>query len=150
MLSTLVAITLQLSVMSNMKEKFSALDLVVRGVITSSYGFRSDPINKKASFHSGIDIAAPLGRAIRSVGSGRVIFSGPYKGYGILVSVEHSSGLTSHYAHCWGTKVKVGDVIKKGALLGFVGVSGKTTGAHLHFEIRYKGAPVNPLWLNVS
>jgi murein DD-endopeptidase MepM/ murein hydrolase activator NlpD len=120
---------------------------VESGRVTSSYGRRIDPFNKKSRFHEGLDIAAPYGSVIRPVAPGIVVFTGRYEGFGNLVVVKHGNDLTSHYAHCWGVKVKVGQLVTKATPLGFVGSSGRATGPHLHLEVRFKGASVDPLWI---
>ena len=120
---------------------------VRRGVISSAFGLRKDPFNNQDRFHAGIDIAARAGSKIFPLQPGRVSFSGPYKGFGNLVVIQHGEDITTHYAHLWGTKVKVGEFVNKDSVLGFVGNSGRSTGAHLHFEIRYRGIPVNPAWI---
>lgn len=112
--------------------------------ISSEYGVRADPVHGKYRFHEGIDIAAPAGSPVLAVASGQVIFSGSYAGYGQVVAVRHSEKVTTLYAHCWATKVSVGDIVKAGAVLGFVGESGRATGPHLHFEVRVRGKSINP------
>jgi murein DD-endopeptidase MepM/ murein hydrolase activator NlpD len=120
---------------------------VREGIVTSNYGSRSDPFSLVRKFHSGIDIAAPAGSKIWPIALGRVSFSGKYEGFGNLVVVQHGEGISTHYAHCWAVRVKVGDLVSKETVLGFVGQSGRATGPHVHFEVRYKGEAVNPMWL---
>jgi len=121
------------------------------GLVTSGYGHRIDPLSRdKTRFHEGIDIAAPYGSHIQPIASGIVVFTGSYVGFGKLVVIKHGKDLTSHYAHCWGVKVKVGELVTKDTLLGFIGSSGRATGPHLHLEVRLKGVSVNPLWALTS
>jgi murein DD-endopeptidase MepM/ murein hydrolase activator NlpD len=120
---------------------------VENGRVTSTYGHRTDPFHKAGRFHEGLDIAAPYGSTIRPVAPGLVVFTGSYEGFGNLVVVRHGNDLTSHYAHCWGVKVKVGQLVTKENALGFVGSSGRATGPHLHLEVRFKGVSVNPTWI---
>lgn len=121
----------------------------VPGRITSPFGTRIHPIFKRKIFHSGVDIGAPYGTPIKAANSGRVIFVGWYNGYGKVVIIDHGTieGLptTTLYAHMSTTLVKQGARIAKGTVIGKVGTTGYSTGPHLHFEVRQKGTPVNPL-----
>ena len=114
------------------------------GRITSEYGIRADPFHGSKRFHEGIDIAAPHGSTIQAIGSGQVIFSGVHQGYGKVVAVKHAGDITTLYAHCWALRVKVGDLVEHGTVLGFVGDSGRATGPHLHLEVRVGGTSVDP------
>lgn len=121
----------------------------VPGRITSPYGSRMHPIFKRRIFHSGVDIGAPYGTPIRAANSGRVIFVGWYSGYGKVVIIDHGkiNGVptTTLYAHMSVTIAKQGTNIAKGSIIGKVGTTGYSTGPHLHFEVRQKGNPTNPL-----
>lgn len=121
------------------------LSLPVNGEITSKFGLRIDPIDGKKRHHNGIDIAAPEGTNINPVLPGKVIYSGYSKGYGNCVIVEHEDGIQTIYAHNSKNLVKVGDTVSKETVIALSGSTGRTTGPHLHFEIRKEGKPVNPL-----
>lgn len=111
---------------------------------SSDYGVRRHPIRRTRQHHDGVDLAAPKGALIRSIAAGRVVYADPFGGYGNLVVVSHPSGLTSHYGHCDTLKVRVGQVVQPGDVLATVGSTGRSTGPHLHFEIRRKGTPIHP------
>lgn len=119
----------------------------VSGRINSGFGWRRDPFSGRRSFHTGIDISAPKGRTVRAAASGRVVHAGWMGGYGRTVVIDHGNGYTSLYAHCDAILVRRGQRVSSGGAIGRVGSSGRTTGPHLHFEIRSKGSPVNPLKL---
>lgn len=121
----------------------------VPGRITSPYGSRMHPIFKRKIFHSGVDIGAPYGTSVKAANSGRVIFVGWYSGYGRVVIINHGNingvPTTTLYAHLSAATVAQGANVAKGAIIGKVGTTGYSTGPHLHFEVRQKGNPVNPL-----
>ena len=95
--------------------------------------------------HSGLDFRVPSGRKVRSAGQGTVVAAGWNGGYGRMVEIDHGDGLTTRYAHMSKILVKEGDVVERGAVVGKVGSSGRSTGAHLHYEIRRNGTAINPL-----
>ena len=95
--------------------------------------------------HAGMDFRVPYGAPIRASGSGKVVKAGWHGGYGRLVEVEHEGGLTTRYAHMSKISVKVGDEVQRGTIVGKVGSSGRSTGPHLHYEIRRKGTAIDPL-----
>jgi murein DD-endopeptidase MepM/ murein hydrolase activator NlpD len=111
----------------------------------SGWGWRIDPIYKVKKFHEGMDFAAPEGTEIYSTGDGvvkRMISS--HGGYGNHLEIDHGFGYSTLYAHMEKFNVKVGQKLKRGDVIGFVGNSGKSTGPHLHYEVRIKNRPVNP------
>jgi murein DD-endopeptidase MepM/ murein hydrolase activator NlpD len=133
--------------LEKMTKKFREPDVspvVARGVIVSEFGPRKDPFNGEKSFHHGVDIAAPVGSPIKAATAGKVIFSGWAQGYGNLVEVEHGDGIATRYAHNSVNLVAVGDEVMAGQSIALVGRSGRATGAHLHFEVRRHGQPVDP------
>jgi murein DD-endopeptidase MepM/ murein hydrolase activator NlpD len=117
---------------------------VTGGYYSSNYGYRLDPITGHSEFHTGVDIVAGIGTKVVAAAGGVVSYSGTMLEYGNVVDVDHDNGLTSRYAHLSKRLVKVGDVVMKGQLIALVGNTGRTTGPHLHFEVREKGIPLNP------
>lgn len=117
----------------------------VEGWLSSSYGYRKDPMGGKGkSFHEGLDLAAWHESPVRSPTAGEVIFSGRKVGYGKVVKVRHEYGYTTLYGHLAKRTVQRGDKVRKGTLIGRVGSSGHSTGSHLHYEVRVNGETVNP------
>jgi murein DD-endopeptidase MepM/ murein hydrolase activator NlpD len=114
------------------------------GPVTSGYGYRTHPIYNYRRLHAGIDIGAPTGQAIVAVLSGRVVSAGPMGSYGNLVVIDHGDGLTTAYAHQSRVAVGAGQQVGRGAVIGYVGSTGASTGPHLHFETRVNGEPVDP------
>jgi len=113
--------------------------------ITSRYGPRIDPVYGGSGFHHGLDIAAALGTPVVAAADGRVAYAGWCGGYGIAVFIWHENGMETRYAHLSGTAVRQGAVVKAGDIIGYVGSTGKSTGPHLHFEVRVGGKAVNPI-----
>jgi murein DD-endopeptidase MepM/ murein hydrolase activator NlpD len=117
---------------------------VAQGYYSSNYGYRIDPISGKSALHTGVDIIATPGTPVVSAAGGVVSIVAFHPEYGNIVDIDHDNGLTSRYAHLLKSTVKVGDVVMKGQLIAQVGNTGRTTGPHLHFEVREKGVPLNP------
>ena len=113
--------------------------------VSSPFGYRIHPVLGVKKLHTGIDIPAPTGTPAVAVASGTVIYSGVQGSYGNTVMIRHDNGLVSLYAHNSSLVVKVGDKVKKGQVVTKIGTSGRSTGPHLHFEIRVNGTPQNPL-----
>jgi murein DD-endopeptidase MepM/ murein hydrolase activator NlpD len=111
---------------------------------TSTFGRRVDPFNKKFGFHPGLDLACPVGSNVYAARKGKVIFSGYQGGYGLLLIVKHEHGYSSYYGHLKKVLLKEGDIIERGNLIGISGDSGRSTGPHLHFEVRKETKPINP------
>jgi murein DD-endopeptidase MepM/ murein hydrolase activator NlpD len=118
--------------------------LPVRGRVSSEYGLREDPITHKDAFHKGMDIAAPAGTKVFAAMPGTVIFSGDKGGYGNVVEIKHDNGHVSVYGHNRENLVKAGDRVDRNSVIATVGSTGRSTGPHLHFEIRVEGYAVNP------
>ncbi len=117
----------------------------VAGPIVSGFGYRTDPITGGQEFHAGVDFGAACGTPIRAGGSGQVVSAGFNGGYGNATVVNHGGGLATLYGHQSSIGVSVGQVVQQGQVIGAVGSTGKSTGCHLHFEVRVNGNPVNPL-----
>ena len=117
---------------------------VEAGYYSSNYGYRIDPISGRSSFHTGVDIIASPGTPVMAAAGGVVATVAYVSEYGNIVEVDHDNGLTSRYAHLSKSLVRVGDVVMKGQVIARVGATGRTTGPHLHFEVREKGIPLNP------
>lgn len=115
--------------------------------VNSGFGYRRDPFTRRARFHSGLDLKARRGQPVGASLSGRVQFAGWYYGYGNLVIIDHGGGITTHYAHLSGFAVQVGQRVERGAIIGFVGDTGRATSPHLHYEVRFNGNPLNPFEL---
>lgn len=113
-------------------------------VVTSQFGWRTDPLNGAHKFHAGQDLRAAYGQDVRAATDGVVTFAGEKPGYGLIVVVSHGSGLETRYAHLSAAEVAQGDRIHGGDLIARSGQSGRVTGPHLHFEVRQDGRPVDP------
>lgn len=117
----------------------------VAGFITSNFGGRASPFGGGGQFHKGIDIGSRVGTPIVAPADGAVIQSGMEGGYGNSVEIDHGGGIVTKFAHMQRAAVRVGQSVKRGEIIGYVGMTGRTTGPHLHYEVRLNGAPVNPL-----
>ncbi len=116
----------------------------VKSRITSNYGTRNDPFTGKPKKHRGIDFAGKIGTELMAVAPGRVVSAGERVGYGTTVEIDHGLGFTTLYAHLSQILVSRGDWVRPGTVIGLAGSSGRSTGPHLHYEIRYKGTPFDP------
>ena len=116
----------------------------VHGRLTAGFGQRMDPFSGEEAFHPGIDIADALGTDVVATGDGLVIEAEPDAGYGRSILIDHGDGITTRYAHLSRIFVVVGEQVKQGEIIGAIGMSGRTTGPHLHYEVRIHGTPVNP------
>jgi len=112
--------------------------------ISSAYGWRSDPVTGQRRFHSGVDIAAELASTVYAAADGKVIYSGRKGGYGYCVMIRHAYGFVTLYGHLSACYVPEGEEVRSGKVIGFIGSSGKSTGNHLHYEVRKYGRPVRP------
>ena len=115
------------------------------GRVTSAFGLRADPFTGAPERHSGVDVAAPAGTAILAPAAGVVRRAGPRGGYGEAVEIDHGNGLTTLYGHASELLVSEGDVVQAGQEIARVGSTGRSTGTHLHFEVRMGGRAVDPV-----
>lgn len=116
----------------------------VMGPITGPFGARIDPFNGEGAFHSGVDISCRYGQPIVAPADGVVTYAGFYSGYGRLIEIDHGNGIATRFGHLSGFAITDGQSIRKGQVVGYVGMSGRSTGAHLHYEVRIHDTPVNP------
>lgn len=112
--------------------------------ISSSFGSRVDPITGRTATHQGLDFVGMSKEKIISPSAGKVVLAGKFSDYGNAIVIDHGFGITTRYGHLSEVKVKEGQMVKKGDLIALQGSTGRSTGAHLHYEIRYKNAPLNP------
>jgi murein DD-endopeptidase MepM/ murein hydrolase activator NlpD len=118
--------------------------------LTSTFGFRSDPLGMGRRMHSGLDIPGPLGSAVRSTEAGVVSFAGWSGGYGNLVVVDHGGGVKTRYGHLLRPLVAAGEAVRAGDAVGLLGSTGRSTGPHVHYEVRIGGAAVDPLGVSAG
>jgi murein DD-endopeptidase MepM/ murein hydrolase activator NlpD len=116
----------------------------VIGRVTSSFGEREDPFNGEGAFHAGIDIATGYGNPVHAPADGYILMAGPASGYGREMILDHGQGITTVYGHLSGFAVAAGQQVKRGQVIGYVGSAGRSTGPHLHYEVRIRNTPVNP------
>ncbi len=117
----------------------------VRGQISAGFGQRLDPFSGEGAFHSGLDIRAPYGTRVESAADGIVMKAGVESGYGNIIVVDHGFGIMTKYGHLSKIFVVVGEEVKQGQVIGAVGLTGMTTGPHLHYEVLVNDTPVNPM-----
>lgn len=116
-----------------------------RGRIVSGFGMRPIPYGSGYQFHNGVDIIGSHGSAIWTTAPGKIIFTGYRGSYGNMVIIDHGHGYETYYAHLTGFAVNSGELVERDQVIGYMGASGRTTGTHLHYEVRYNGSPVNPV-----
>jgi len=134
-----------LLVQSSANRKFlPSLAPIVDGWFSSNFGYRIDPFTGSQSFHEGIDFPAEVGTPVVAAASGKVVAAGPHPQYGKMVEIDHGNGLVSRYAHTSLVFVHEGDLVVRGQRVAAVGSTGRSTGPHLHFEVRLNGVPQNP------
>jgi murein DD-endopeptidase MepM/ murein hydrolase activator NlpD len=112
--------------------------------ISSGFGYRADPFTGGAAFHPGLDFRGPIGAPIYAAAQGQVSFVGQKSGYGNCVEITHGNGLVTRYAHMSAFRTRIGHMVRAGEPIGAIGSTGRSTGPHLHFEVRINDQPVNP------
>ena len=112
--------------------------------VSSGFGYRVDPFTGGGAFHAGLDFRGPIGAPIRAAATGTVSFTGVKQGYGNCVEISHGNGLLTRYAHMSRIEARTGEVVQPGRLIGEIGSTGRSTGPHLHFEVRIRDHPVDP------
>lgn len=136
--------------LDRMRQLESLLDAVPTGLpadrmeLSSGFGYRFDPFNGQRALHAGLDFTGAHGSPIRAAAAGRVTFAGVKSGYGNVIEVDHGHGIETRYAHLSGFTARVGDRVESGEQIGRMGSTGRSTGTHLHFEVRVGGTAVNP------
>jgi murein DD-endopeptidase MepM/ murein hydrolase activator NlpD len=116
----------------------------VEGQVTGSFGERIDPFNGEGAFHSGVDISSSYGTPVIAPADGTVVFADFLGGYGRAIVIDHGHGITTRFGHLANFAVIAGQRIQRGDTIGYVGLSGRSTGPHLHYEVRINDTPVNP------
>ena len=129
---------------AGVKEALPSLKPVDHPYLSSSYGWRRHPITGRHAMHEGLDFAAPRGTPIHAASGGVVTEARYVPGYGKMVEINHGNGLVTRYAHASSISVKLGELVSKGQQVARVGSTGQSTGAHLHFEVRIAGHPLDP------
>lgn len=126
------------------EENFLAGNPVRIGYLSSTFGQRIDPFHGALAFHKGVDYAGPPGSDIVATGAGIVTAAGSQTGYGLMVEINHGDGITTLYAHASKVLVRPGDIVHEGQAIAILGSTGRSTGPHVHYEVRRNGSPVNP------
>lgn len=135
-----------LMIVDSAKKKLLPSVLPVEGGwYSSNFGWRIDPFNGVRAFHEGMDFMAEAGTLARAAAGGVVVYSEFHPQYGNMIEIDHGNGLLTRYAHLLKRTAKLGDVVMSGGKIGTVGNTGRSTGPHLHFEVRQNGAPLNPV-----
>lgn len=116
----------------------------VEGMVTGSFGERIDPFNGEGAFHSGIDISSSYGHPVIAPADGVVTMAGEVGGYGRLIQIDHHHGISTRFGHLSAFAVIPGQHVQRGDVIGYVGLTGRSTGPHLHYEVRINNTPVNP------
>lgn len=133
--------------MNESTQKLASIPSIVpsQGFITSRFGYRLSPFTGSKRLHKGLDIAAAVGTKIVAPADGKVVFADHDGAYGLCVEIDHGNGIKTRYAHMSKISAKIGSTIKRGDLVGLVGNTGRSTGAHLHYEVMVNGVHTDPL-----
>jgi murein DD-endopeptidase MepM/ murein hydrolase activator NlpD len=129
---------------NSVSDRPSGMPVAARA-LTSRFGMRSHPVLGGYRMHSGVDLAAPTGTPVSAPGAGVVTFANWSGGYGLLVTVDHGKGMQTRFGHLSRLMVSTGQKVARGQLLGLVGSTGRSTGPHLHYEMRQNGRAIDPL-----
>ena len=116
-----------------------------RGIVTSGFGWRLSPLGDGNELHPGTDIAYAMGAPVVATADGEVVVSGPAGGYGNLVQIDHGNGITTLYGHNSELAVTAGQKVKKGQVISYAGSTGRSTGTHVHYEVRVNNTPIDPM-----
>ena len=127
------------------KKMLNTIAPVSSGWYSSNFGWRLDPFTGQSAMHEGVDYVVPLGTPIHAAANGIVVYADMHPQFGNLVEIDHGNDVMTRYAHASKLMVEVGQVVKKGQLISLVGSTGRSTGNHLHFEVRFKGLAQNPV-----
>jgi murein DD-endopeptidase MepM/ murein hydrolase activator NlpD len=127
------------------KKMLNTIAPVSSGWYSSNFGWRLDPFTGQSAMHEGVDYVVPLGTPIHAAANGIVVYADMHPQFGNLVEIDHGNDILTRYAHASKLMVHVGDVVKKGQLISLVGSTGRSTGNHLHFEVRFRGLAQNPV-----
>ena len=126
------------------KKLFPSAKPISEGWYSSNFGWRIDPFTGQNAMHEGVDYMVPEGTPIHAAAGGIVVYSEEHSQYGNMVEIDHGKDVVTRYAHASRLLVKVGQVVRRGQEIAMVGSTGRSTGNHLHFEVRYKGLAQNP------
>jgi murein DD-endopeptidase MepM/ murein hydrolase activator NlpD len=126
------------------KKMISAVSPISEGWSSSNFGWRLDPFTGKNAMHEGVDFVVPEGTPIMAAASGIVVYSGYHEQYGNMLEVDHGHDIVTRYAHASKLLAEVGQIVRRGQEIAKVGSTGRSTGNHMHFEVRYKGTAQNP------
>lgn len=113
-------------------------------MMSSGFGYRSDPFSGAGAMHAGLDFKGPVGTPILAAAEGKIVLAGFNGGYGNTIEIKHANGLLTRYAHLSGLNVRAGQMVERGVQIGRMGSTGRSTGSHLHFEVRLNGQAINP------
>jgi murein DD-endopeptidase MepM/ murein hydrolase activator NlpD len=127
------------------KKMLNTIAPVSSGWYSSNFGWRLDPFTGRSAMHEGVDYVVPQGTPIHAAASGIVVYAAMHPQFGNLVEIDHGNDILTRYAHASKLLVEVGQVVRRGQLVSLVGSTGRSTGNHLHFEVRFKGLAQNPI-----
>lgn len=127
------------------KKLLPSVPPITTGWFSSNFGWRTDPFTGNSAMHEGVDYMVPTGTSIHASAGGMVVYSDLHPQYGNMIEIDHGNQVITRYAHCSKLLVKVGQMVRRGKEVALSGSTGRSTGPHLHFEVRYKGIAQNPV-----